>query len=916
MKTLFDLDFIVVGLLLWSLSAAAIVTLGAGISRVLSHWAASYRHAIWLATSICIVLTPIASSWVPGMLPRWSKSQSVETRIAADSENDSLSIVSPQSVPNETPLATAPVLAASYSPELNHKTEPTRKAEVQAWVSKQMLYRCLITGLLACWISGTGIYVLRIWRARRQLAQLFGPPNAIADDSLESLVATVARETGLCVGGCRDNKRHSPSFVHVALTITKSEVGPLVWGLWPARLLIPSSLSELPGEAQQAAIRHEFAHVVRGDEWVRRYLVILRAVFWFHPMVRYCCDQVQLYAEKACDDHVLRVGHKPSEYSSLLLLLGKRQSDMASAFVISGMAQSQITSRIQSILQPNTSRKPMTRLGALSVVVVMLIATSSVSALRPSTAANGGTTFQEPSQSQPQGVPRLKVGVKDWPQWGGSSARNNTTTGQKIPLTWDVKAGKNIRWSVPLGTAAYGGVVVANGKVFAGTNNGSAYLKRFPTSMDLGVLLCFNEADGQFLWQHSNPKLLTGRVHDWPGLGVCSAPLVDGDRLWYVNNRGEVVCLDTEGFWDGENDGPFTQEEQAGSKNEADVVWVFDMMKQLGVSQHNMSNCSVTCAGDMLFVNTSNGVDEGHLILTGDYAPSFICLSRETGGVLWTDNSPGKNVLHGQWSSPAYAVLGDVPQVIFGGGDGYLYGFLAQGENGNSKLLWKFDCNPKDSIYAFGIVSTRNHIIATPVIYDGHVYVAVGEDPEHGEGIGHLWCVDPTKRGDVSPTLVFNSNSPDKPIAHKRRQALVASEGDFEKPNPNSAAVWHYVGNNPALFEQTMHRSLSTVAIKNDLLFVPDFSGVFHCVDAKTGKSHWTYDLFAACWASPLIVDDRVYISDEDGDVAVFKLSSKLELLQETNLQSSLYSTPVVANDTLFLSASNCLWAIQEGARK
>ena len=94
-----------------------------------------------------------------------------------------------------------------------------------------------------------------------------------------------------------------------------------------------------------------------------------------------------------------------------------------------------------------------------------------------------------------------------------------------------------------------------------------------------------------------------------------------------------------------------------------------------------------------------------------------------------------------------------------------------------------------------------------------------------------------------------------------------------------------------------------------------DFSGVFHCLDAKTGKVHWTYDLLAACWSSPMIVNDRIYISDEDGDVAVFKLSSQMELLQETNLGSAIYTTPIVANDTLFMTTSNRLWALQEGAK-
>ncbi|MHB8957403.1 MAG: outer membrane protein assembly factor BamB family protein [Pirellulaceae bacterium] len=519
----------------------------------------------------------------------------------------------------------------------------------------------------------------------------------------------------------------------------------------------------------------------------------------------------------------------------------------------------------------------------------------------------------DPTSEALQYIATLEVGVHDWPQWGGSPSRNNVPEGKGLPVNWDINTGENIKWSVGLGSETYGNPVVANGKVYVGTNNGAGYLERYPNRIDLGVLLCFEEETGKFLWQHSSEKLPTGRVHDWPNQGICSAPMITGDRLWYVTSRGEVVCLDTEGFADGENDGPFVDEPNE-NKDEADVVWKLDMMNELGVSQHNMCSCSVTAANDLLFVNTSNGVDEGHKTLPRHDAPSFICVEKATGKVLWTDNSPGRNVLHGQWSSPAYGVLGGVAQVIFGGGDGWLYGFAAEGENGKSKLLWKFDCNPKDSKYVLGGRATRNHIIATPVIYDGLVYVGVGEDPEHGEGRGHLWCIDPTKRGDVSPTIVYNVKDPQTPVAPKRLIAMDAEEGDFERDNANSGAVWHYVGENTEEFEQTMHRTCGTVAIKDGLLFVADFSGLFHCLDAKTGKAHWTYDMMAASWASPLIVDGKVFIGDEDGDITIFKLAAEREMLGENNMGSALYTTPIVAGDVLYIANRNRLFAIQEGA--
>src|SRR5262249_43684380 len=156
-------------------------------------------------------------------------------------------------------------------------------------------------------------------------------------------------------------------------------------------------------------------------------------------------------------------------------------------------------------------------------------------------------------------------------------------------------------------------------------------------------------------------------------------------------------------------------------------------------------------------------------------------------------------------------------------------------------------------------------LIAPPVIYDGRVYVALGEDPEHGEGLGHLWCIDPNKCGDVSPTIVYNKAAPDVSIPHKRLQACEPVKGDFERRNENSALVWQYGGNNPNKPEETLHRTLSSVAIRDDLLFIADQSGIVHCVNARTGAPHWTHDIEAASWSTPLIASDRVCIANQQG---------------------------------------------------
>jgi outer membrane protein assembly factor BamB len=361
-----------------------------------------------------------------------------------------------------------------------------------------------------------------------------------------------------------------------------------------------------------------------------------------------------------------------------------------------------------------------------------------------------------------------------WPMFGGTPDRNMVCLTEKnIPAEWSVEEKSSIKWAAKLGSRAYGGPVIAGGKIFVGTNNN--FPRNPKVKGDKGIIMCFRESDGQFLWQAIHDKLPSGQVHDWPQEGICSTPLVEGNRVYYVSNRCEVVCADTEGFLDGSNDG--VQDEKYTDKTDADIIWRLDMMKELNVFPHNMAACSPVLAGDLLFIVTANGVDEGHINIPNPQAPSFIAVNKKTGQVVWQDNSPGTNIMHGQWSNATLAMVNGRPQVIFPGGDGWLRAF----EPESGKLLWKFDANPKDAKYELGGKGTKNDFIATPVVYENRLYIGVGQDPEHYEGIGHLWCIDLVKAtqlgGDVSPVKNFDPKDPEN--------------------QKKSAMVWHYGGNVP-----------------------------------------------------------------------------------------------------------------------
>src|ERR671911_2913126 len=362
-------------------------------------------------------------------------------------------------------------------------------------------------------------------------------------------------------------------------------------------------------------------------------------------------------------------------------------------------------------------------------------------------------------------------GTGDWPMWGGSADRNMVSNAKGLPTDWDVKTKKNIKWIATLGSQSYGNAVVAGGLVFVGTNNEG--LRDPKQGGDRGVLMAFKEDTGEFLWQHTHEKLASGRANDWPYQGVASSPAVDGNRLYYVSNRGVLFCVDIEGFRDNENDGPVTDEKLVGM-NDADVIWAFDMMEEVGTYPHNLANSSPVMYGDLIFVSTSNGQDESHVNVPSPKAPAIVAVNKKTGKLAWEDNSVFDKILHGQWSPPTVGTIGGVLQVVHGQGDGWVRGYEAL----TGKKLWEFDTNPKDSVWP----KTRNEVISTPVIFENVVYISNGQDPEHGEGVGHAYAIDATKRGDITDT----------------------------------GRLWHY---------EKIRRSISTAAIKDGLIYLADFSG-------------------------------------------------------------------------------------------
>jgi outer membrane protein assembly factor BamB len=486
----------------------------------------------------------------------------------------------------------------------------------------------------------------------------------------------------------------------------------------------------------------------------------------------------------------------------------------------------------------------------------------------------------------------------DWPMWCLNASRNSVSTETNLADTFDpgrykqnseeidMATTKNVKWIAKLGSQTYGNPSIAGGKIYLGTNNESPRDARLKG--DRGILLCLDEKTGDLLWQLAVPKLGTGKVSDWEFLGLCSSPAVVGDKVYVVTNRCEVICLDANGQANG-NDGPYKEEAQymAGpgkppvdvTPKDADIIWRFDMREELGVFPHNITNCGPLVFGDKIVVTTSNGVDWGHTSIPNPKAPTLVMLDRNTGKLLGEEAAGvASRTLHSNWSSPAFGNAAGKDQIIFGAGDGWCYGFDANKTKtveGTEVFeeLWRFDCNlpqyrtKNGKAQKYATYDGPSEVIATPVFYKNRAYVPIGQDPEHGEGLGNFSCIDMTKTGDVS----------------------------------TSGKLWNY---------DKIFRSLSTPAIANDLVFIPDFSGFIHCLDAETGKPYWVYDTKSHIWGSPLIADGKLYIGTEDGDFLVMAATKEMKVINKIDMRAPCYSSPVVANGTIYVATPTHLYAI------
>ncbi len=497
----------------------------------------------------------------------------------------------------------------------------------------------------------------------------------------------------------------------------------------------------------------------------------------------------------------------------------------------------------------------------------------------------------------------------DQPQWGEAWSRNMVSSERGLPDSFDPKTGKNLKWKAQLGTQTFGTPIVADGRVYIGTNNENP--RDTNHLSDSGVLMCFEEKTGEFLWQLLSPKREDGpfnEFHDWPKTGWSSPVTVEGNRVYTVTSRGEVVCLDARGMANG-NDGLFRDEAEyrmlrgtnAPAKNipsvkqDGDILWLFDLTREAGIWSHDGAHSSILIDGDFLYLNSGTGVDNTHKVIRTPDAPSLIVLDKKTGKYLARERENiAPDIFHCTWSPPSMAKVNGRKLIFFAAGNGIVYAFEPLEKNFPSpfilspsdgerkevrdsapatlKKVWQFDFDPsapKKNIHSY--LSNRregpSNFYGMPVFHDGKIYLAGGGDIFWGKNEAWLKCIDATKTGDIT----------------------------------TNGLVWSY---------PLQKHVLGSPAIFNGMVFLADNGRTMHCVDAKTGTPFWTHEIQGEVWASPMVADGKIYLGARNGDFWIFAASKEKKVLGKINLGNPINATTTVANKTLFIATMRQLFAV------
>jgi len=400
--------------------------------RMLRRSNAATRYAVWFGTLLLLALL-IPAHWLQSRFNSDDRRASVETPIlnsASQPESD-LATIEAGSLPPASDDQSDHVTADAHSPGNNREFDTDYTMEQRypdyatgAGANSHSLEdpaRALVLSLLEAassnqvessttpepgflagikqklsWLGERMVTLLSPWKVAPKMPILVAAllPMAwlaIAGAKFSFLIWQLFRIRRLKLNSAEPNPEQNALFLslresigvrrNVALRVSMHCKSPVVLGFIKPQILLPAD----PGvEVSEPVLRHELAHVRRGDDWANLVQHCIKALFFFHPAIWWVSKRISLEREIACDDQVLQSTLRPKVYALLLADLAERMQPSVLAPGVS-TNQSQLKQRIDMILNSKRNTSPRlakVRLGLLATTAALLTVAAIYSAPR------------------------------------------------------------------------------------------------------------------------------------------------------------------------------------------------------------------------------------------------------------------------------------------------------------------------------------------------------------------------------------------------------------------------------------------------------------------------------------------------------------------------------------------------------
>lgn len=450
-------------------------------------------------------------------------------------------------------------------------------------------------------------------------------------------------------------------------------------------------------------------------------------------------------------------------------------------------------------------------------------------------------------------LPGRSLLSSDWPRFRGP---NGSGTSEAKGLPEQLDASKHVIWKIPMSRGLSSPIIVA-GRIFITSHEG-----------DERRLEGYDAATGERLWRHVVKKL-RDEIATAPGGHANSTPVVAGNRVFaFFPDHGLIACsIEGDHLWTVEL-GPFK-------------------------SMHGLAS-SLEIAGNRL------------ILVADQLQDSFIAAyDVETGKPQWRHDR--LNGLTGGYSTPVINKLDNGQSQVLALGPNELIAYNAEsGEQ--SWIVSETGAAPISApVIAGGRIFICNPVMSDPLPFslmlsndankDGNV--SLDEARGHAGIVRFLEKIDRehgNRDGIVDPQEWNKSQAPS--LGQGGLAAIdLNGQGDVTKTH----CRWRYTKQVP---------QIPSVLIYQDVLYTVQDGGLFTSFDPQTGEQLKRARLPAAgqYYASPVAGDSKIYVINTKGESTVITPGRSWESLSTGNLGESVWATPAIANDRIFVRSEKTLW--------